>query len=214
MSINETTLLYDATFVAFLDDMHREFKYDLPKLGMYEHTKVIYPLMHNFIKKHIARLNHSTPYRFRSHFKPNCFAIFVALCSKYREYSDWDDFKGNIIDAEKVSDDDYWEHAESADVQCCCSHTIKHVFYIVLADTHNRLVVGETCVCKQVISNELREKLKRQYKESVSSQKKHKEYAKCITCGNWGHKKEEAMWKPECIPCWKKSVTQKTQHLK
>jgi len=200
--ISMTTIIYDARLLRFLDRMKKEFEHDIPWLGKPHYTKTTYPRMFEFIKANVFAFNHSVPYHYRKHFKPNTYAIFIALCSEYHNYNDWETLAKNISNI-RVPDDEDWEFQDNFEIMCCCSHVIKHVFVITLQDTGNHLVVGDTCVTKNLL---VTEEVKQQTKQlKISSLKKArlmKTHKQCIDCREWNIKLDPDYWKSRCLQCW------------
>lgn len=209
--INRTTIIYNNRLIGFLERMEQEFKYDLPHLGDPHYTKKVYPRMFEFMKANVFAFDHSIPYHYRKHFKPNAYAIMVALCSDYSKYADWETLAKNI-EKVRIPDDEEWEFQDNFEIMCCCSHVIKHVFIITLLDTKRNLVVGDTCVTKNLlVTEEVKNEIKALKQTSIKRAKLRKTHRQCPDCREWNIKIDEPKFKKWCLQCWVTRINQKTR---
>ena len=203
---NKTTIVWDENLLSFLDKMKEEFKYQLEFLGYPKHAKETYPLMHEYIKDRIYILNHVVPYNPHKHRKPNNYAIFIALCSEYRKYKDWDELSENVINVSIPLDEneEVLDPGGQTAMTCCCSHSIVYCFNVHLKDTRMKLIAGDTCILKNLLVNEdVVAKVKQLKKSAQKLAKLKKTHRMCADCQEWNIKLDEPYWKKRCLSCWR-----------
>ena len=204
--VNKTTIKYDNKLFTFLDGMKKKFMCDLDFLGNQEHAKIVYPLMHDYIKGKVYGLNHVISYNPHKHRKPNNYAIFIALCSEYRKYKDWEELAENIINVTIHFDEneEVLDPGGQTAMTCCCRHSSVYCFNIHLKDTGMKLIAGDTCILKNLLVNEdVVAKVKQLKKSAQKLARLKKTHRMCGDCQEWNIKLDEPYWKKRCISCWR-----------
>lgn len=227
---NDTTIIFNDKLKSLYDDIHENHIDLIDQLSDISRCTFANPEMRLVFDKNKDKLDYSTDIvKFK---RQEYFALICGLVSDYNNYNRWeqimnyfDDVKAKIIVFTNDYDEDIRNYG-NYNTTCICGQPIKEICYLY-KDGKIKLIIGNVCVKKYIITNKKhplykkfkkeRKKLKEQKK--IYKQKKEEyeklisEFRKCNDCNKYNISINEPSYKKICLECFKSKNKHKPKTL-
>jgi len=217
---NNTTIIFNDKLKSLYDEIHENHSDLIYQLSDISRCKFANPEIRLIFDKNKDKLDYSTDNEKLK--KPDYFALICGLVSDYNNYNRWEEimYYFDDIDA-KINAftneyDEFLENSDSYNSTCICGKIINEICYLY-KDGDIKLIIGNVCVKKHIITNKnhplhkkykkVRKKLKEQKK--IYKQKKEEyeklisEFRKCNDCNEYNIPIDEPIYKKVCLECFK-----------